>query len=112
MRVIIGVFSIILVVLSLAPNIVPGAMSIIGLGLTLFALVLSVFSVQKGKYLYFNVTLALAVFAILVANDTTRVYWAMPGVSAGFKVGVYLFSLAVIVGCIYFLKKQLRRERT
>ena len=112
MRVVIGVVSIILVVLSLAPNVVPGAMSIIGLGFTLFALVLSVSSIEKGKPLYFNATLALSVFAILVANDTTRVYWAMPGVSAGFKVGVYLFSIAVIVGCIYFVKKQLRRERT
>ena len=112
MRVIIGVISVVLAMLSLAPNIVPGAMSIIGLGFTLLALVLSVFSVEKGRLLYFNITLFLSAVGILVVNDTVRVYGAIPGVSVGFKVGVYLFSLVVIVGCVYSVKRLSHKERT
>ena len=112
MRKIVGVISVVLVVLSLGPNIVPGAMSLIGLVITLFALVMSVFSVEKGKSVFFKVTLVFSAVGILAVNDTMRIYGAIPGVPVEFKVGVYFFLLVVIAGCIYSVKKLLREECT
>ena len=53
MKKVIGWIAVSISVFSLAPSVVPGAMSLMGLLASIFALVLSVFSVEKGKRVYF-----------------------------------------------------------
>jgi len=100
MKKIIGWLAILLSMFSLAPSIVPGAMSLIGLVISLFSLVFSVASVAKNKKGYFTITLINVLLGLLIANDTLRVWGSVSGVPVQFKLSAYGISFLVIVGCI------------
>ena len=95
---------------SLAPSLVPGAMSLIGLLISMLALALSVFSVEKGKRGCFIATLIIVIIGIFVANDTLRLWGAISGVPVEFKSSIYGVSFLVIVGCMLWANKLFSRE--
>ncbi len=95
----IGWLAIALSIFSLAPSIVPGAMSLMGLALGLFALVLAVFSVSKGNKKFFVITLTVVLIGILVANDMLRLWGSISGVPLQFKLATYGVSLFVLSVC-------------
>jgi len=100
-----GWAAVLISVFSLAPSIAPGGVSLFGLLISLFALVLSVFSVKRGRKGYFIATLVIVILGILVANDTFRLWGALPGVSLKFKLSAYGVSFLIIVGCMLGAKK-------
>jgi len=95
----IGWVAILLAVFSLAPSIVPGAMSLMGLLIALFSLIVSVFSVAQNRKSYFNITLVIVLLGILVANDTLRLWGSLAEAPVQFKLTTYGISFLVIVGC-------------
>ncbi len=66
---VIGVFSILLAVLSALPSFVPGAMSIFGILLSLVALILSCFSTTEGKLKYLISVLIIVTFNIFIVSE-------------------------------------------
>lgn len=97
MKIFIGWFAIALSVFSLGPSIVPGAMSLMGLGIALLSLILSVFSVSKDKNKHFVITLTIVVLGLLVANDTLRLWGSISGVPLQFKLVTYGVSFSVLI---------------
>ncbi len=101
----IGYLAILLSAFSLAPSIVPGAMSLLGLVVSLFSLLLSVASVVRNKKVYFTITLVNVLLGLLVANDTLRLWGSVSGVPIQFKLSAYGVSFLVIVGCFIVANK-------
>ncbi len=96
-------------IFSLAPSVVPGAMSLIGLLISIFALVLSVFSVAKGRRGYFIATLITVIFGMLVANDTLRLWGAFSGVPVQLKLPAYSVFFLSVIGCMLWANKLFNR---
>ncbi len=99
-----GWVAILLAVFSLAPSVVPGAMSGMGLLVSLAALVVSVFSVGSGRKNYFIVTLTIVVFGVFFVNDVLRLWASLP-VPMNVKFTLYGFFGIVVSLCMFFAKK-------
>lgn len=97
MKKVIGWLAIILSMVSLAPSIVPGAMSLMGLLLSLFALMLSILSVEINNRKFFNITLAIVVFGVLLVNDALRI-WESLTMPVDIKLMVYAVVVLIIAG--------------
>ena len=98
MKRIIGWVSILLAAFSLAPSIVPGAMSLMGFGLSLSSLVLSVFSVGKNSKKYFDITLIFVVFGVFLINDALRL-WESLSIPLSVKLTSYAIFVVIVVAC-------------
>ena len=109
---IIGLLSILLAVFSLAPSIVPGAMSLIGLAIALFALVVSLFSVDENGKGYFQITAVIVVLGIVLVNDAARLAGSLPEIPIAFKLVVYGASCLVVLGCFIGANKLHRNGKT
>lgn len=85
-----------LVLFALLPSIVPGAMSIFGLVISLAALILSVGSVRDHSMAYVYATLHLVLVGIFVTNDGLRIGdpLRMP---VHLKFSLYGLALVVVV---------------
>jgi hypothetical protein len=93
-----GWLAMLLAVLALAPGIVPGAMSLFGLGLSLLALIVSLSSVrEKGKY-YLRTTLIIVLIEIFLVNDSLRI-WAQQPMPQAVRLTLYGIVLLVLVAC-------------
>jgi len=109
---IIGWFAILLAVFSLAPSIVPGSMSLIGLAIALFALVVSLFSVGVDGKGYFQITAVIVVLGIVLVNDAVRLFGSLPEIPIEFKLVVYGVSCLVVIGCFVGANKLHRNGKT
>ncbi|HEB92841.1 MAG TPA: hypothetical protein ENI94_05120 [Gammaproteobacteria bacterium] len=99
-----GWAAILLAVFSLAPSVVPGAMSVMGLSVSLTALIISVFSVSSGRKNYFIVTLTIVVFGVFFVNDVLRVWASLP-VPMNVKFTLYGLFGVVVLSSMFFAKK-------
>lgn len=100
----IGWIAVILAILSLAPSIVPGVMSLIGLMVSLGALVLSISSVGDGKNTYFKVTLSIVIAGLFLVNDALRVWEPLP-MSINIKLSLYAIVSFVVLVSIFSANK-------
>ena len=100
MKIIVGWLAMILSAFALAPSIIPGAMSLIGLVASLFALLLSLISVAPNKTGCFKGTLVIVLVGLFLVNDTLRIFGALPDVPSQFKAVAYGMSGLVIVACV------------
>lgn len=104
----IGWLAIVLAVLSLAPSLVPGAMSIMGLLASLGALIISVFSVSHGIKKHFNITLIIVVLGVFFINDALRV-WESITIPINVKLTMYSLFGLVVLGSIFYANKLSRK---
>lgn len=109
MKVIIGWVAIILAILSLAPSIVPGAVSVMGLLISLGALIISVFSISVGHKNYFNITLAITFFDVFFVNDALRIWGSLPSLINA-KITMYGLFFLVVFACLFFATKLSKSE--
>jgi len=98
MKRVVGWLAILMAAFSLAPSVVPGAMSLMGLGLSLLSLVLSVFSIKKGNKKHFDITLIFVVFGVFLLNDALRL-WERLAMPLNVKLAAYGVFFIVVVGC-------------
>ncbi|GJL53322.1 MAG: hypothetical protein NPIRA02_04540 [Nitrospirales bacterium] len=103
MRSVIGWTAVLLALLALAPSIVPGAMSIFGLLLSLAALILSVGSVRHHSLVYVHATLILVVVGIMVINSGLRIGDPLP-MPLHLKLALYGLAGVVLAGSLYAAK--------
>ncbi len=99
-----GWLSILLAILSLAPSFVPGAMSIIGLFVSLVALVISIFSVSYSKNNHYKITLIIVIVGIVFINDALRVWQPLP-IPFNIKITLYSIFVLVVLACMFFANK-------
>ena len=85
-----------LAVLSWMPAFVPGAMSIIGLSISIAAVVVSLFSVRRWGKKYFNLTLAIFVVGVLLVNDALRLRASIP-MPLELRAGLFGVVVAVVI---------------
>ena len=95
----IGWLAVILSVFSLAPSYVPGAISLLGLLVSLLALVLSLASITANQRLYFTVVLVIVLVGLFLVNDTLRLYGGIPRVPLHFKIVIYAAAVFLIIIC-------------
>ena len=101
--------ALLLMLLSLLPSVVPGAMFMMGFLLSLVALLLSVFSVAAEKTFYFYASVALFLSGMLLFNDTLRLWGALP-ISIITKLVTYAAALLLLFFCARFVHGLSRRH--
>ena len=101
---IIGWAAITLAVLSLAPSIVPGAVSIMGLFISVLALIISIFSVTDKSKKYFNITLMIVFAGVFLVNDALRIWEPLP-MPMDSKILIYAVFFLVVIGIVVFVRK-------
>ncbi len=77
MNMVIGWGAIVLALLALVPGIVPGAVSVFGVMISLLALALSLFSVKKCGKKYFRATAIIVLAGVFLLNDALRIWGAL-----------------------------------
>ena len=111
MKKITGWVAILLAVFSLAPSFVPGAISFLGLLVSLVALTISVFSVGRGRKNYFVITLAIVVFGVFFINDALRLWGSLP-MPMNVKLTMYgLFGIVFLASIFSVNKLSNKREK-
>ena len=101
---IIGWAAITLAVLSLVPSIVPGAVSIMGLFISVLALIISIFSVTDKSKKYFNITLMIVFAGVFLVNDALRIWEPLP-MPMDSKILIYAVFFLVVIGIVVFVRK-------
>ncbi len=97
----IGWTAILLAVLSFAPSLVPGVASVMGLLISLVALIISIFAVSTGRKIYFNITLVIVIAGMFLVNEALRVWSPLP-MPINAKLTMYgLFTLVVLASVIF-----------
>lgn len=89
---------------SLAPSVVPGAMSVIGLFISIFALILASISIKSGTHLYLQIVTSIYALGVLLFNDGSRLYFANPNATVEYKVVVYTILAVFVTVVIYNAK--------
>lgn len=100
MATLMGWTAIILAIFSLAPSFVPGALSVIGLLLSLAALIISVFSVKTCGKVFFTTTLGIVAFGVLLVNDGLRL-WDPLDLPNDLKLALYGLAVCVALICLF-----------
>ena len=95
-----------LVVCSLALSFVPGAVSVMGFLLSIFALMLSLLTIKSGESIYFKVTLCIFGIGVLLVNDSLRLFYALPQTPAYYKVSVYAFLALIIIALSVYTRRR------
>jgi len=103
-----GWLAITVAVLSLLPSFVPGAASVIGLLMSLSALLISLFSVRNSGKRYMRIVVAIIIAGMLLVNDSLRI-WARHAVPPAVWAVLLGIACAVIAICILIAD---RIERT
>lgn len=103
MSAIAGRMAIVLAVLALAPSIVPGAISMFGLIISMSALVLSLFSIRQKGDRYFRTTAVIVLGGVFLVNDGLRIWDPLP-LPINVKLGLYgmtalVFSVCALIAC-------------
>jgi len=101
-----GWFAIILALLSLAPSAIPGAVSIIGLIISLTALFISLYSVIDSGKKYFYITLLITSFGVFFINDAMRLWNPLAPVDVRVIFYAIFLTTAIVFTIIayYFAK--------
>ena len=105
MKNVIGWSALIFSIFTLAPSLVPGAMSLIGLTASLFALLFSLLSVSPNKRGFFIATLCTVLVGLFLVNDSLRIFGSLPDVPMRFKAVAYGISIVVILACTVISKR-------
>lgn len=100
-----GLFAIILSILSVLPSLVPGIISLFGLFISVLALLLSAFSANNGKSVYFKITLILVSLNILLVNDFLKL-WEPSSAPLLVKSASYFILSLIYYMCIIFVVKK------
>jgi hypothetical protein len=79
-------------------GIVPGAVSLMGLAISMSAVLVSLFSIKKSRKKYFGVTIAIALASTFLVNAALRIWDPLP-MPLDFKIGLYGIVLLVLGGC-------------
>lgn len=94
-----GWFAIILCILSLAPSLVPGAISIMGLALSLVALYISLYSIIDSGKKYFHITLFIVITGVLFVNDAMRLWEPL----APLNVRMIFYAVFILILLIFII---------
>lgn len=94
----IGRLAVVVAIFALVPGILPGAVSLFGVMLSMLALVLSLFSIRKNGVGYFRVTVIIVIAGILLTNDALRV-WAPIPMPLDVRLILYAMALFIVVIC-------------
>lgn len=94
---------------SLAPSVVPGAMSAIGLLISIFALILASISSKSGTCLYLQIVTAIYALGVLFFNDGSRLFFANPDATLQYKVVVY--SILAVCVAVVFYKAKIKKDK-
>lgn len=95
---------VLLAIFSLLPSFVPGAMSVIGLALSLLSVVITTLSVRATGKRYFYAAVGITLFGVFLVNDGLRV-WMPLDYPWSFKLVLYGISGLVIGGCTLITHK-------
>ena len=106
----VGWFAIAISVVSLAPSIVPGAVSLIGLLLSIGALMLSLLSIHNGDDLQYRITFVIVVTGILLLNDALRLWNPIP-MLVSTRIMLYGMVGAVILPILWKARRITERGR-
>ncbi len=106
----VGWFAIATSVFSLAPSMAPGAVSLIGLVLSIGALMLSLLSIRDGNDLQYRVTLVIVVLGILLLNDALRLWDPIP-MPISTRIMLYGMVSVVILPILWKAKRIAGRGR-
>ncbi|WDE07703.1 hypothetical protein SG34_012875 [Thalassomonas viridans] len=98
---IVGWLAIFIGMFSLAPSVVPGAMSAIGWFISIFALIVASVSVKSGSYFYLKVVTVIYGIGALFFNDGSRLYLANPNATLAYKSAVYLVLITFTAIILY-----------
>lgn len=98
MGVVIGWLAVLLGIFALAPSIVPGAMSVMGLLVSFVALVMAVLTVRSAGQTFFKVTLGLVIVGVLLVNDGTRLWGAL--MPLDIRLPLYVAAFIVCLLCV------------
>ena len=93
-----------LALFALAPSIVPGALSVFGLLISLVALIVSVFSVKKIGKKYFTITMAIVFVSVFLVNDGLRI-WKPLEMPINIKLTLYGLFFFVVMGCVFLVAR-------
>jgi hypothetical protein len=93
-----GWMAIVLVLFATVISIVPGAISVAGLVISMLAVVVSLFSIKKHGRKYFGATISLALVGIFLVNDGLRIWSSLP-LPINIKIGLYGVALLVLAVC-------------
>lgn len=104
MSVVTGWSATILALLAVVVSFGPGATSMIGLAMSLMALLLSLFSVKVNGKKYFRLTAFFVIAGALVVNDALRIWEPLP-MPLDFRLSVYAILVLVTTLCFIAANK-------
>ena len=99
-----GWLAIAVALFALVPSVVPGAVSVFGLLISLTALIVSVFSVKKKGRKYFTITMILVFVNVLLVNDGLRI-WSPLEMPMNMKLALYGLFFFVVAGCAFLVTR-------
>ncbi|PID47310.1 MAG: hypothetical protein CSB47_00800 [Proteobacteria bacterium] len=103
---VLGWVAIIVSVLLLIPSVVPGAVSVIASWLAFLILLVSILTIQSGNFFYFKVTATISAIGLFIANDSLRLYGALPGVPWVYKLTCYGAFIVICILAVLYAKKR------
>lgn len=98
MSVVTGWSSIVLALLAVVVSFGPGATSVIGLAMSLMALLSSLFSIKVNGKKYFRLTVFLVIAGALLVNDALRIWEPLP-MPFDFRLCAYAILFLVTMFC-------------
>lgn len=106
-----GRASVVMAILALVPGIVPGAVSMFGLALSMLAMAVSLFAARKNGPGYTWATALISVAGALLVNSTLLV-WDPAPVPLAVRLGGYSLVLFMTAGCILVARRLDARKRS
>lgn len=100
----------VLAILALVPGIVPGAISVFALGLSVLAMLLSLFSARASGPRYAWTTAGVTLAGVLLTNATLLV-WDTAQMPFEIRLGGYALVLFTAVACILIARRYDARRR-
>jgi len=94
---------------SLVPGIVPGAVSLFGLMISMVALILSAFSVTQDDERYFRTTAIIVIAGVFLVNGTLGL-WQPPAMPFAIKLGLYGLVFVVGATCALIVRRRKRAQ--
>jgi len=96
---------------SLAPSVVPGAMSVIGWYISVFALMLGLVSLKSGGDFYLKVATCIYALGILLFNEASRLFLPGPETTLVHIASQYLVLITFIAIIIYKQKNNKKPDK-
>ena len=104
MSMVTGWLAIALALFALALSVVPGAFSVLGLLISLTALIVSVFSVKEIGRKYFTITVIIVLVSVLLVNDGLRI-WKPLEMPINMKLALYGLFCFVVMVCAFLVAR-------